>query len=182
MLGLVIALAAASVPASQAAACSCGFPGYEEAIAAADVAFIGTVVAQDAPPLLGGRPFETARHVFEVSRSKAPMQTPFALGVASGSGASCGLEMAVGEEWLVIATAWEGELQTNLCSGSVEANALDRGELASIRAVLPHDDPAATPTEDALAIPAPLLVAGAGFLAVAAVMFAAFRQPRRGEG
>ena len=173
----LLAIGSALVPTATAQACSCAFTSHVEAIAAADVAFIGTVTAKQDQPLFSD-PLATTEHAFEVTRSKAPMQTPFALDVAAGSGASCGLEMSIGDEWVMIATVWEGELQTNLCSGSVLADSIDRGELARIEAALPHDNPSAAPTEDVLVVPTPILVAGVAALVVALVSVHAFRRGR----
>jgi hypothetical protein len=172
-VGLLVA------PAATVNACSCVFAGYEEAIAAADVAFIGTVVAKDGLPPFGGDIMPTARHAFDVTRSKAPMHSPFSLEVADGSGSSCGLTMSIGEEWVVIASTWEGKLQTNLCSGTVLAESLDPGELGRIEHALPNNDPtAAAPTEDGMIIPAPFIVAGAAALLVALASLLAFRRDR----
>jgi hypothetical protein len=179
MLALTLAIGAITVPVYRAVACSCGFAGYEEAIAAADVAFIGTVVARDEPPPFGEDIMLTARHAFDVTRSKAPMQSPFSLEVAAGGGASCGLEMSIGEEWVVIASEWDDKLQTNLCSGTVLAESLDQGELGRIEHALPENHrTASAPTEDGIVIPAPIVVAGAAALLVALVSLLAFRRDR----
>jgi hypothetical protein len=180
ILALIFATAAAMVPIGKAAACSCGWSGYEEAIAGADVAFVGTVVAMDAPPLIGGGAFTTVRHSFDVRRSKTPIQSPFVVEVASGSEAGCGLDMAVGEEWVVIASVWDEKLQTNLCSGSALAADLERGELGRIEHALAPNDLASVPEPSgfALDVPAPVI----GILAVALIIlgvgFVAFRRDR----
>jgi hypothetical protein len=174
----LLAITSTLVPTATAQACSCAFTSHVEAIAAADVAFIGTVTAREAQPLFAD-PFATTEHAFEVTRSKAPMQTPFALEVASGGGASCGLDMSIGEEWVVIASAWEDGLQTSLCSGSMRAADFAPGELARIEDALPHDDPdPAASIEGELFIPTPVIIVAAVAALVASVSLLAFRRDR----
>jgi hypothetical protein len=174
----LLAIASALVPTAIALACSCAFSSHVEAIAAADVALIGTVTAKDDQPLLAD-PFATTEHAFEVTRSKAPMQTPFVLGVAGGGGASCGLDMSIGEEWVVIATAWQGGLQTNLCSGTMRAADFAPGELARIEDALPHDNPdRAASIEGELFISAPVIVVAGVAALLALVSLIAFRRDR----
>ena len=179
-MAIALALAVTTVPISQVAACSCGFPGYQEAIAAADVAFIGTVVAKGEPPLFGGDPMQTAPHAFAVTRSKTQMSSPFELEVAAGGGASCGLDMSVGEEWVVIASEWEGRLRTDLCTGSALATDLDPAELARIEDALSLNDPAVDSEEQSspLDIPAPVIGILAAALLIGAAGFVAFRHGR----
>jgi hypothetical protein len=179
ILPLAVAVLTASVPVQQAAACSCAFSTHVEAIATADAAFIGTVVATGEPPLFSDDPIASAPHAFEVTRSKQRLHTPFELEVAAGPGASCGLDMSVGEEWVVIAHSWEGRLQTNLCSGSVLTNSLAPNELARIEDALPHDDPAAA-FEDESVIPMPMIVAAVAALGIGLVSLVAFRRARPG--
>ena len=166
--------------ATTAFACSCAFSGYEEAIAAADVAFIGTVVAEEGEPPIELEAFPTARTVFEVSHSKEPMASPFELEVAAGGGASCGLDMSVGEEWVVIASEWEGRLVTDLCTGSTLAVDIDAGELARIEGALSPNDPVAVPEEhrSLVDIPTPVIgIVAAAFL-IGAAGLVAFRRDR----
>jgi hypothetical protein len=178
MAALVLAIGAASVPLTAAVACSCGFPGYAEAIASADVAFVGTVVGEREPALAQG--METARYAFDVSLSKTPMQSPYEMDTTFGNGANCGLDMGVGEEWLVIASQWEGRLETNLCTGTTLTGSLDPEELDRIEQALePNDPPAGSENSGlALEVPAPILGMLAAVLAVGALSVIAFRRDR----
>jgi hypothetical protein len=177
-LVLTLAVGATLVQARQAAACSCGWPGYEAAIEGAEVAFIGTVVAKEGQPVFAD-PLDSVLHSFEVTRAKAPMPTPFTLKVAGGGGPSCGLDMSIGEEWVVIATSWDDGLQTNLCSGTVLASSLDPAELARIEGALPHDHPlGGEPIEEGFFVPMPAIAVGAVALIVALVSLVAFRRRR----
>ena len=178
---LVLALAGGAAPIGSALACSCGFPGYADAIAAADVAFIGTVVAEEEPAGFdGGRPMPQAMYAFDVSRSKGPMESPYELSVAFGNGANCGFDMSVGEEYVVIASEWEGNLATNLCSGTALTQHIDPGELNRIEDALAVREPgevAPSPAEPVrLDVPGPLMVVGGGLLLIGLVSLLSFRR------
>lgn len=177
----MIALAAGAAPMSSVLACSCGFAGYADAIAAADVAFVGTVVAEAEPAGLdGGRPLPQATYAFDVSRSKGPMESPYELSVSFGNGANCGLDMSVGEEYVVIASEWEGNLTTNLCSGTALTDHIDPGELNRIEDALAVHEPGEvmpSPSESSTPdVPVPVMVGGTGLLLIGVVSLLAFRR------
>ena len=67
LAALVLAAGSAWVPFQSALACSCGFSGYPEAIAAADVAFIGTVVGAAEPGILADDVMPLATVTFDIS-------------------------------------------------------------------------------------------------------------------
>ena len=121
---LLVAMGLAWLPLTTVEACSCAFLGYPEAIVDSDVAFIGTMRARGGTERVGDG-LETTQVAFDVVRAKDAMTTPVVVDTWLGNGASCGLEMAVGEEWLVIAHLQDGRAQTNLCSGSTLLGALD---------------------------------------------------------
>lgn len=177
---LVLALAAASVPTGVALACSCAFPGYADAIAGADVAFIGTVVGASEPDGSGNEPIPEARYAFEVERSKAPMTSPFELSVAFGGDANCGFDMAVGETYLVIASEWDGRLTTSLCSGTTLTERMDRGELGRAEHALPATGPADRTAEPfRLDVPAPVAVGAGALVLIGLISLLAFRRDAR---
>ncbi len=178
LAAFALAVGTTALPATTAFACSCAFFGYEEAIAAADVAFIGTVVAEEGEQVIELEQFPTARTAFEVSHSKESMASPFVLDVASGGGASCGLDMSIGEEWLVIASAWEGRLSTDLCTGTTLTNDVDPGELNRIKLALPLNDSIAVADDSGftLDVPAPVIGVLAAALLIGAVGMLAFRR------
>lgn len=175
---LVIALAAGAAPTGVALACSCGFPGYADAIAGADVAFIGTVVAENEPDGFGGgRAMPQAMYAFDVARSKAPMESPYELSVTFGDGANCGFDMSVGEEYVVIASEWEGTLTTNLCDGTALTEHIDPGELGRIEHALAVNEPGyAAPEAFRLDVPVPLVVGAGALLVVGLLSLLAFRR------
>lgn len=177
LAALALALGASSLPLTAAVACSCGFSGYDKMIAAADVAFIGTVVGENEPPPGG---MMAARYAFEVELSKAPMPTPYEMDATFGNDANCGFDMTIGEEWLVIASEWEGRLETNLCNGTSLTENFDRGELGRIEGMLSPNDPTAVPEDAAFPpdIPAPILGMLAAAFMVGVLSVLAFRRDR----
>jgi hypothetical protein len=173
-----VAVGSAWIPLDAAFACSCAFPGYREAIGTADVAFVGTVVAEKEPGALPADGIPTATYAFDVTRSKEPMESPFEMAATFGGDANCGFDMAVREEWLVIASAWEGRLETNLCSGTALVANLDAGTLLLLDEVLQARPASAAPEDErfAVEIPVPVLVAAGALLVLGVVSLLAFRR------
>ena len=187
------------MPLTSAHACSCGFAGYPEAIADADFAFVGTVVRADEPERPTG--FDEAAYTFDIALSKEPMQSPFTVLALHGNGANCGIDMGLGEEWLVIASIEDGRPRTHLCTGSSPVAGLDPAVIAQAADLLTVE-PAGTPpdrgeTDAPEAVPAPsttadaavdvrLLVAGAvaagAAVGLAAGVALARRRPGSGAG
>ncbi len=180
LVAVGLSVGAAWLPVQTAFACSCGFPGYRDAIAAADVAFVGRVVGEAEPGVMAGD-LPTATVAFDVTRAKAPIASPFELEVAFGGDANCGFDMAIGEEWLVIASAHDGRLQTNLCNGTARADGLDDDTRLVLDAAFEANDAAAAPADDAfdLRVPTPVLLAIGAVGLLAAVSFLAFRRESR---
>jgi hypothetical protein len=172
---LLLALGSAWVPLESALACSCGFPGYPQAIADADVAFVGTLVAER-EPLPGGDGFAEAQYAFEVTRARDPMTSPFEVNALFGGDANCGFDMSAGEEWLVIATSQEGKPTTSLCSGTARTKDLDAETRLVVDAMLGTDVATAPTDPGPPTIPVPVLVAGAGVVLVAGLSVLAFRR------
>lgn len=175
LTGLALALALVLVPAARVAACSCAMGETTDAIRAADLAFVGTVVDQRST---GGRPDlgdEEIEYAFAVDRASIP--TPTITTVRAGNGgASCGITFARGESWLIIAQFGDGGPQTSLCAGNrtwADLGEEERQAVTDLLAAAPTD---AAPESDegadlgGLAVPvfgiaALLLLAGVGWLA-----------------
>jgi hypothetical protein len=178
-----LAIGCASIPLDAALACSCAFPGYREAIATADVAFVGTVVGEKEPgPALGAVGMPMAVYAFAVERSKQPMQSPFEVAATFGGDANCGFDMAIGEAWLVIASVWEGRLETNSCTGTTRVDGLDADTLLVLDAALEANASNVSPEDDGLEVqvPTPVLLAGGTMLVLGLVSLLVFRrEPRR---
>lgn len=175
MLVVALAIAAATVPIRQAVACSCAFSGLADSIAAADVAFIGTVVAEHEPAVADGQ--QTARYAFDVSRSKAPLPNPYEIDAWFGNDGSCGFDMTIGEEWLIISSESQGRLETHLCTGTRLTRHLDPRDLGQIAlALTPNDPPPVVTPDSEIVIPTPIIVAGVAALLVALLSLFAFRR------
>jgi hypothetical protein len=174
----VLALTTTTLSATTALACTCRMGGLGEMVAAADVAFIGTVVGEREPDDMGT--FEPATYAFDVAMSKAPLPNPFEMDSTYGIGANCGFDMTVGEEWLVIASEWEGRLETNLCTGSTRTEFLDPPELERIKLAMAPNDPPAVPEDPgfSLDVSAPVIGILAAAVLVGAVGVVAFRRDR----
>lgn len=154
LAALALGGALVAVPVATVLACSCGFPGYEEAIASADAAFIGTVVSSDEPPPGAGDGLAEATYLFEVSATKAELPDRLAVVTPFGGGANCGFDMSVGEEWLVIVAIERGQPRTNLCHGTVPIEGLDAETRAIVVKTLTLPDPSAPVHSSSAAVPA----------------------------
>jgi hypothetical protein len=177
LLAVALALGTTALPTTTALACTCGFSSHEEAAAAADVAFIGTVVHEREPGLFA-EGTDTARYSFDVERSKMSLPSPFEIDSWFGSDAGCGFDMTVGEEWLVMAAEREGRLETHLCMGTTLTDELDPDELDRIEAALPLNDVAFEDAGFTLDLPAPVIGILATSLVMGAVGVLAFRRDR----
>jgi hypothetical protein len=189
LAAVVVVVGLGWVPVATVNACSCAFFGYPEAIAQSDVAFIGTMVARGGSERLGDR-WETTRVGFDVDRAKDTMPTPVVVDARLGSGASCGLEMAIGEVWFVIAHFQDGRAGTNLCSGSTLLDGMDEPTRQLVTAALDAEPVPANGEDDPLAgmsngaplsgTPLGVFLAGGAVLLVAIVSLGAFRRSRPG--
>ena len=152
-LVLFVALLAAVAPAERVAACSCGTGPFEDMVAAADLAIVG--IPEDAVEAGFQEELQAPliRYTFAVERASVEVEPTVEVTAWSGSGASCGITFGPGERWLVLASRWDGMLQTNLCSGNQLVEGLLPGQRAEIAELLPFepdvaesDDPATEST------------------------------------
>lgn len=188
MIRLLFATAAAvglsSVPISVALACSCMMPGTPaEAVAASDLAFVGTVVditpVPDDPRGFG----PTVRYAFRIERASADVDGDVVEVRALGGdgGASCGFEFGAGERWFVGAQRTAAGLETGLCSGNLLIEELSDADFERVVDALPNRPMlSASSTLDAgISIPPAALVAGGALVAIGAIAFVAFRRGER---
>ena len=179
---VLLALASAAIPIGKVAACSCAaFGAPADVVAASDVTFIGTVI--DTAP--GGRAEiggSNIRYAFDVERASAPTEAVLVVeALEDPGGASCGLVFGIGERWLVSAYRQGNELETNLCSGNRLTHELPEAEAAAYAELLsevpPEPPEAAEPSAGRdLSLPAAILVAVLGALALGGVAFLAVRR------
>lgn len=140
-------------PATPAHACSCAMLSSAQKVDNADVVVRGTVTGVDDP---GGRssahPVTYEVAVAEVYRGTAAATT-FVLSAASG--ASCGIEVQQGREYLLFARRVGSELRAGLCDGTTPASAELVAEVEHLagpgrapegRAKDPAATPSATPS------------------------------------
>ena len=171
MLRRVLALALLSTligvvaPVGHVYACSCMQLGAGQALANADVAFVGVVTGLRDPnagnPLVGsGDPIV---YVFAVeSVSKGPAANEITL-TSARDGASCGMTFAPADKWRIYANRdGAGGLATGICSGN---------ELITANAPLPRPTPGGLPIE--------LLVAGAAIVVLGGFSAWAFTRRER---
>ena len=114
-LGLVVAFFLVA-PAPVAHACSCAMRGTEQQVAQADVVVRGTITGRRDP---GGASsarlvtYEVA--VAEVFKGKSTATTSMR---SPAFGASCGIEVQEGPEYLLFARRVGSDLRTGLCDGT----------------------------------------------------------------
>lgn len=184
LLSVGLALGLIAVPTTQVAACSCAFSEMPQAIRAAEVAFIGTLVATDsAIPALGDPTMEKITWTWEVDRSRDPISASQAVVDAfPDNGANCGVAFGIDERWLVLGHVEDGRLMTNGClpnhrmdGSDPDTEAIIDGIVTASVGVTPREAPA---SESGPPVPMPVLVAlaGAAFVLVASAWM--FRRAR----
>jgi hypothetical protein len=161
---LSLAVGASAVPFAQVAACDCSMMEPEQAAAAADVAFTGTVVGEEPVPVeaRAGMGFgDEVRYAFDVD-GVAKGDVGSAVEILSGGvGAGCGMTFRHGERWLIFGTIERNALTTHLCAGNV---ALGPDEKAPIEV----SAPSVSSQEQGNGVPLGVLAPVAVLLAVAA--------------
>ena len=142
-----------AAPTARVFACSCMQMTPQQALANADIAFVGVVAAINDPnsgPLVGSGDSLVYTFAVESTLKGDPAVTMDLL--SSRSSASCGMEFAAAQRWRVFAYADEaGQLQTGLCSGN---------EMLAENAPVPAPTPAPPPIALMLALGAAIGVAG----------------------
>jgi len=160
-------LVSVAAPVSHVLACSCINLGPGDALANAQVAWVGVITAVDDPQKaqaeLGNDP---VRYTFAVEQSLKGELTNTIDVRSAKSSASCGQEFAIAQRWRVFAFADDkGQLQTGLCSGN---------ELLGERVPIPAPPSNSPP-------PPTLLLAVGGVVALAAFSAWAFTRRPRGK-
>ena len=169
----ILAVGVAVIPLATVSACSCAMQELPEAIATADVAFVGTVssLEQSTDPALGERLTTT----WQVTSSRDPLPTTsITVGSVKNDGANCGISFGVSEQWLVLAYQSEGGLETNGCTMSrplggddPEIEALIAEAMQPVTASADVDEPE---------LPLPVIGLGAAAFVIGIVSLLAFRR------
>jgi hypothetical protein len=173
-----LAIGVSMVPLATVSACSCAMQELPEAIASADVAFVGTVSSfeQATDAQLGERLSTT----WQVTSSRDPLPTAsITVGSVKDDGANCGISFGVREEWLVLAYRSEGGLETNGCTMSRPLGGDDPEAEALIAEAMQPVTASADVEEPALPVPVPVIGLGAAALVIGIVSLLAFRRSSR---
>jgi hypothetical protein len=167
------------VPTGRVAACDCALTALGEAVAAADVAVVGTLVSQVGPaPRQDGQPVEHM-WTWAVERSRDPIeQGELTILAWMDDGANCGVSFGTNERWLVVAHLEGGHLRTNGCLPNRRLVGDDPEVEAVVEAMIPTSESATPGTPDAFSLPPQVIpiVLGAG--AIGVVSLWAFRRER----
>ena len=177
-LGLVSGLL--WVPTTRVAACDCAFTELPQAIAQADVAFVGTLVGAEPLPAAGA-PSEEIALTWQLERSRDPIDAQVVTVEAwPDDGANCGVTFAADERWLVLGHLEEGRLATNGCVRNHRIDGTDPDSEATIEdlVAVPVAGDGAAAGESGFAVPMPILAVLAGVAVVVAIGAVAFRRER----
>jgi hypothetical protein len=179
-LAVAAALAFTAVPTVSVMACSCMETSVEQAVAEADLAIVGTLLAVQAPPAEAlDQPMAME---WAIERSRDPLSVDRATIIGwPDNGANCGVSFDVGDRWLVLASMTEGGLETHGCLPNRLLVGDDPESAAIVEAMTPVG--AATSPEDTEAsdLPLPLIGGGAALLLLAGFSVLAFRRRAPGE-
>lgn len=181
VLAVVAALAFTAVPTVTVLACSCMEMPFNQAVAEADLAIVGTLVASD-PPAQGDLDQPIAME-WAVERSRDPLDVERVTIVGwPDNGANCGVSFEVGQRWLLLAYRGEGALETNGCMQNRSLAADDPEASAIADAFVTVGATQESPSASSIELPMPLIVGGAALLLVALMSLLAFRRRAPGEG
>jgi hypothetical protein len=175
----LLAIGMAWVPVTTAVACSCAFAELPQAIAEADVAIVGRIVAEQQGPADGTRP---AILTWKVERSRDALDVDeLPIAAWPDNGANCGMSFDADERWLVLAYRSDDGLETNGCMRNVP---LDRAAPDDVAVVTEMIGATATssPADNGVSVPAPLLIGGVTLVVLGLVSFVAFRRSSGGAG
>ena len=172
---MILSIGLAAIPIATVMACSCAMADFDEAIATADVAVVGTAVASS--PAGGDEFGEAVLTTWEISRSRDRLGTDsIAVRSVKDSGANCGISFASGERWLILAYRAEQGLETNGCMMNRRLDGSDPEVETAVASMLPAVTPTDAISNPGVEIPVPVLVLLAGGILVAVASLLAFRR------
>ena len=180
LLALAAAIAFTAVPTVSVHACSCMETSVEQAVAEADLAIVGTLVAVQAlPPDNFEEPMAME---WAIERSRDPLDVDRATIIGwPDNGANCGVSFEVGERWLVLASMTDGGLETNGCLPNRPLEADDPESAAIAQGMTPVGTSGAPEGAASAELPLPLIGGGAALLLLAVFSVLAFRRRKPGE-
>lgn len=176
--GFGLMLSLLLVPVARVAACSCMMIELPEAIRAADLAIVGTLVGRADPPADGAAMPAESLWTWEVERSRDPIDVgQVSIAAWEDDGANCGVSFGSAERWLVLASLEEGAFRTNGCMRNQPMSGEAPEVEAQIRDMLPSRPRTDAPTGDAgWRMPSELIAIVAGGLTVGIASAIAFRR------
>jgi hypothetical protein len=185
LMTVLLAGALSAVPVSTALACSCMQATIPQSMEFADIAFIGTTKAVEAPP--PGDVVNTAdpiHYAFAVdSIYKGDVIDAEIVASSAMDGASCGTSFGIDERWLVFANVTDGEIWTGLCSGNVllADEETETATVAELGEPVAEPEPAAAEAAaEGFEVPLALIVAiAAGVVVLGVSAWAFVIEPRR---
>jgi hypothetical protein len=185
LMAALVAGALSAVPVSTALACSCMQATIPQSMEFADIAFIGTTKAVEAPA--PGDVVNTAdpiHYAFAIDRIyKGDVIDAEIVASSAMDGASCGTSFGIDERWLVFANVTDGEIWTGLCSGNVllADEETETATVAELGEPVAEPEPAAAEAEaEGFEVPLALVVAiAAGVMVLGVSAWAFVIEPRR---
>lgn len=180
VLAVVAALAFTAVPTVTVMACSCMETSVEQAVAEADLAIVGTLVAAQAPPPDAlDQPMSME---WAIERSRDPLDVDRATIIGwPDNGANCGVSFEVGDRWLVLASMTDVGLETNGCLPNRPLQADDPESAAIVEAMTPVGGSTPDPVQAATELPVPLIVGGVALVLLGGLSLLAFRRRAPGD-
>ena len=179
-LAVAAALAFTAVPTVSVMACSCMETSVEQAVAEADLAIVGTLLAVQAPPAEALDQPMAMEWAIERSRDALDVDRATIIGWPD-NGANCGVSFEVGERWLVLASMTDGGLETHGCLPNRPLEADDPESAAIVDAMTPVGSSATPEPAESGELPLPLIGGGAALALLAVLSALAFRRRAPGE-
>jgi hypothetical protein len=176
---MAAAFAFTAVPTVSVMACSCMETSVEQAVAEADLAIVGTLVAVQAPPPDNLDQPMAMEWAIERSRDALDVDRATIIGWPD-NGANCGVSFEVGDRWLVLASLTDGGLETHGCLPNRPLEADDPDSAAIVEGMIPVGVATPEPTTSG-ELPLPLIGSGAALLLLAILSLLAFRRRAPGE-
>lgn len=184
-VALVLLASMGAVAPARVVACRCAWTELPEAVAEADVAFVGTLLGGSAQGNRAGPAQQPILTTWSVERSRDPLDTDrIEIATWPDDGANCGTAFGAGERWLLLAykvengrEAGENGLETNGCMRNHRLDGGDPESEAIIEELLTVPVTAsATPPNAGIDVPVPLLIGLGGLLAIGLASVLAFRR------
>lgn len=166
------------VPTATVMACDCALTELPEAVRDADLAIVGTLVGQSGPAARPGRDLPVELDwTWQVERSRDPIDVDLIIvGAWNDDGANCGVMFGANERWLVLGYLEGGRLLTNGCMRNQRLDGSDPEGEATIAKLLPVEVQSTPGSGGELALPVPLIMAGATALLMGLIGLLAFRR------